>query len=105
MEAKLPPFLLQTLIENAIKFGMGPRPCAEIFYRACLDTKGLLLQVTNPGQIEMPRKGDSITGIGLENSRLRLHLPFGTKALLNLTSLHENSVLAEALIPQLQSVA
>ncbi len=105
MEATLPPFLLQTLIENAIKYGVGPRISAEISFRACLNRKGLLLQVTNPGQIQPPRGQDSVTGIGLENSRLRLQLLFGSKASLNLTSLRENSVLAEALIPQLQGAS
>ena len=99
----LPPFLLQTLIENAIKYGIGQHLQAEISYRASLGTEGLTLQVTNPGQIRPPSTRDSVTGIGLENSRLRLKLLFGTKASLNLKSLRDNSVVAEALIPQLAS--
>ena len=105
MEATLPPFLLQTLIENAIKYGVGPHPQAEISYRAHLDAQGLTLQVTNPGQVRAQSPRDSVTGIGLENSRLRLQLLFGPRASLNLTSLRNNSVLAEALIPQLKIAA
>jgi two-component system LytT family sensor kinase len=103
LEAKLPPFLLQTLIENAIKYGVGLQAQTEISYRAQLDTAGLMLQVTNPGQIGSPR--DSTTGVGLENSRLRLQLLFGTKASLSLRSVNDNLVLAEALIPQLKIAA
>lgn len=103
MEATLPPFLLQTLIENAIKYGIGTHLQAEVSYRASLSTDGLMLQVTNPGQVRLRSPRDSVTGIGLENSRLRLQLLFGTKASLNLTSLRDNFVLAEALIPQLAS--
>lgn len=101
LDAKLPPFLLQTLIENAIKYGVGPHPQTEISYRARLDTDGLVLQVTNPGQIRIQSPRDSIAGIGLENSRLRLQLLFGAKASLNLKSPQENVVQAEVLIPQL----
>jgi two-component system LytT family sensor kinase len=100
LEAKLPPFLLQTLIENAIKYGIDQQAQTEISYRAQLGAAGLTLQVTNPGQIRSPR--DSTTGVGLENSRLRLQLLFGTKASLSLRSLNDNFVLAEALIPQLK---
>ncbi len=100
LEAKLPPFLLQTLIENAIKYGVGPQLHAEISYQARLDANGLTLQVTNPGQIRIGSPRDSISGVGLENSRLRLQLLFGTKASLNLKPMPNNSVLAEALIPQ-----
>ena len=104
LEAQLPPFLLQTLIENAIKYGIGPQQ-GEISYRASLNANGLTLRVTNPGQIRVQSSGDSVTGIGLENSRLRLQLLFGSKASLQLKSLRDNFVLAEALIPQLKIAA
>jgi two-component system LytT family sensor kinase len=102
LEAELPPFLLQNLIENAIKYGIGPQQ-AEISYGASLNANGLTLRVTNPGQIRVQSSRDSATGIGLENSRLRLQLLFGEKASLHLKSLRDNFVLAEALIPQLKN--
>ncbi|PTY06022.1 hypothetical protein DB346_01260 [Verrucomicrobia bacterium LW23] len=100
LNAKLPPFLLQTLIENAIKYGVGKRRCAEISYRASLGADGLTLEVTNPGKIEEPLI--SATGIGLSNSRLRLELLFGSRAFLHLKSVPEGVVSAEALIPQME---
>ncbi len=99
LEAKIPPFLLQTLIENAIKYGVGSQATVEISYSAYLDKEGLKLQVTNPGQIRSPR--DSTIGMGLENSHLRLRLLFGCRASLGLRSMKDNRVSAEALIPQL----
>ncbi|HSI84453.1 MAG TPA: histidine kinase [Candidatus Methylacidiphilales bacterium] len=102
LEAMLPPFLLQILIENAIKYGQGSEPCMEISYSASLSDEGLSLRVTNPGKIADPRDTNSAAGIGLQNSRLRLELLFGNRAFLNLTAAAENTVVAEALIPQLQ---
>jgi len=99
LEAKLPPFLLQTLIENAIRYGLGPRMKAHISYETNLGETGLFIRVTNPGRID--GKSDS-TGIGLENSRLRLRLLFGANAFLHLTSQGDDTVVAEALIPQVR---
>jgi hypothetical protein len=107
LESRLPPFLLQTLIENAIKYGVGNKPSSEISYGAHLDENGLNLRVTNPGRlIPSPQMTTSparngTTGVGLENSRLRLQLLFGPHAFLHLTCLSDNVVQAEALIPQL----
>ncbi|MEI9998670.1 MAG: histidine kinase, partial [Verrucomicrobiota bacterium] len=99
LEARLPPFLLQTLIENAIKHGDRARVPAEISYRVWLEGRGLKLEVTNSGQIRQ-RPRDSVTGIGLSNARLRLQLLFGAQAFLNLTAPQDNLVVVEALIPQ-----
>ncbi|HSI82620.1 MAG: sensor histidine kinase [Candidatus Methylacidiphilales bacterium] len=103
LDAMLPPFLLQTLIENAIKYGMDSRPQVEIDFRASVETDGLRLSVTNPGEIRAHRAG--ARGIGLENSRLRLELLFGKKAFLNLRAAQDDVVLAEALIPQAEAVS
>ena len=109
LESRLPPFLLQTLIENAIKYGVDNKPNSEISYGAHLDENGLNLRVTNPGRlIPSPRTAASparneTTGLGLENSRLRLQLLFGPRAFLHLTCLSDSVVQAEALIPQFKS--
>jgi LytS/YehU family sensor histidine kinase len=108
LESRLPPFLLQTLIENAIKYGVGNKATSEISYGARLDENGLNLRVTNPGRLTpSPSMAASpalngTTGLGLENSRLRLQLLFGTHAFLHLTCLSDSLVQAEALIPQLK---
>lgn len=102
LEAMLPPFLLQILIENAIKYGKSPQPFLEIAYSASISDQGLILRVTNPGRISEPGGGFT-TGIGLNNSRLRLKLLFGSRAFLSLTDSRENTVIAEALIPQLNA--
>jgi two-component system LytT family sensor kinase len=110
LESKLPPFLLQTLIENAIKYGVGDSPQTEISYRAYLDANGLNLQVTNPGQIRHHRSStnsprESTTGVGLESSHLRLHLLFGSKAFLRLNEVGDSHVRAQVLIPQTRVVS
>jgi two-component system, LytTR family, sensor kinase len=108
LESRLPPFLLQTLIENAIKYGVGNKPSSEISYGAHLDENGLNLRVTNPGrlisspQITTSPARNGATRVGLENSRLRLQLLFGPHAFLHLTCLNDSVIQAEALIPQLK---
>ena len=108
LESRLPPFLLQTLIENAIKYGIGNKSSSEISYGAHLDKNGLNLRVTNPGRLipspEMTTSAarNGTTGVGLENSRLRLQLLFGPQAFLHLTCSSDSIVQAEALIPQLK---
>jgi len=100
LDALLPPFLLQTLVENAVKYGVAPRPeGAEIHYGAHMDPcgRGLILRVTNPGRLAPTPES---TGIGVENSRLRLRLLFGSAAFLHLTCPGTDQVLAEVLIPQ-----
>ncbi len=98
LDAMVPPFLLQTLVENAVKFGIASRPeGGEISYSASFNERGLVLRVTNPGDIRTPAVP---SGVGIENSRLRLRLLFGPEAFLNLSSPENDLVLAEVFIPR-----
>lgn len=98
-EALVPPFLLQTLIENAVKYGISPF-CGpgRVYFEARLDGAQLILLVRNPGQIL--RQVNS-TRLGLKISRERLHLQFGETATLEVANLPENQVQARAVIPQI----
>lgn len=69
LEARLPPMLLQTLVENGIKHGVARVAAGgTLAIRAAISAAGLRLTVTNPGQL-----GNG-TGIGLRNARERLAL-------------------------------
>jgi hypothetical protein len=96
-QAQIPPMLLQTLVENAIKHGI-----AHSSKEGLIQIKGELqgnliqLEVINPGHLKT--KGES-TGIGLLNSQNRLQLLFGETAYIDLKPLDKNHVLASVTIP------
>ncbi len=100
---RVPPFLVQTLVENAVKYGIATREAGgEITLSARIESGGLRLRITNPGRIAPA--GDS-TGLGLKNSRARLALLFGPAAALTLTQAAADLVLAEAVIPAVTTAA
>lgn len=79
----LPPFVLQTLVENALKFGVAPfENGGEIFITAKDESGALHLTVKNQGALNAASSG---TGLGLKNARARLHLLCGPEAGITLT--------------------
>jgi hypothetical protein len=97
-EWPVPPFLVQSLVENAVKYGIAPREDGgEISLTAELHGDVLHLGVTNPGRIA--GNGDS-TGLGLKNARTRLHHLFGPAAQLTVTQRGADLVAAEVTIPR-----
>lgn len=99
----VPPLLLQTLVENAVKYGISNRPeGGEIVIIARCEDGQLRLRVTNPGVISQDRKagaGSSSTGLGLRNAAERLRLFFGDRAQLQLRSETPTLVVAEVSLP------
>lgn len=102
----IPPMLLQTLVENAVKYGISASPDGgEIAIITRCEAGGLHLQVTNPGELApepatKPSKPAAIsTGVGLRNAADRLRLLFGDNATLQLRRLSPKVVVAEAHIP------
>lgn len=98
LSAKVPPFLLQTIVENAVKFGIAPREeGGEVRIDARLTDEGLVVEVSNPGPL-VPPPAES-TGVGLANARARLRLLFEERAELTLTE-RDGLVVARIVIPQ-----
>lgn len=98
----VPPMLLQTLVENAVKYGISQSPeGGEIAIIARREAGGLRLQVTNPGELSAPapKAATASTGVGLRNAADRMRLLFGDSATLQLRALAPRVVMAEALIP------
>jgi LytS/YehU family sensor histidine kinase len=98
----LPPLLLQTLVENAIKHGIarlpeGGKVC--IFARRRPDA--LFLRVTNTGVLRPGPDAASASrgGIGLANSLEQLRLMFGEGAGLELKASGPEEVACEVTIP------
>lgn len=102
----VPPLLLQTLVENAVKYGISTRPeGGEIVIIARCEDGQLHLQVINPGELSaagMPAKGAGVatsTGLGLKNAAERLRMFFGDRARLQLRAEGDARVVAEVFIP------
>jgi len=101
LQLPVPPMLLQTLVENAVKYGISPRPeGGEISIVARNENGALRIQVSNPGEITREGRAPS-TGLGLHNAAERLRLIFGERATLELRADRPEQVIAEAIIPLL----
>ena len=99
----VPPMLLQTLVENAVKYGIATRPeGGEVAIVARCVGGALSIQVTNPGSLSgpalVPARAAS-TGVGLRNAAERLRLLFGERATLQLRIESPALVVAEAVLP------
>lgn len=86
LEAKVPPFLLQPLVENAIKYGLyGTIGQIKIEYYLSQNTSDrgnryLIFSISNPFDQGTPQV--SGTGFGLKSIQRRLYLLFGRNDLL-----------------------
>ncbi len=99
----VPPMLLQTLVENAVKYGIATRPeGGEVAIVARCVGGALSIQVTNPGSLTAPATAAArpvSTGVGLRNAAERLRLLFGDRATLHLRTQAPALVVAEAVLP------
>ena len=79
IELKVPNFILQPLVENAVKHGVAPtsRPVI-IRVGARREGRDLILSVSDNGGRAGP--GGSGTGVGLDNARRRLDVIYGPRA-------------------------
>lgn len=76
-ECRVPAFLLQPLVENAIVHGFEATPGVfQLAIGAKVEAKQLLIEVANTGRWKASDEG----GVGLENTRRRLALMFGPAA-------------------------
>jgi signal transduction histidine kinase len=101
----VPPLLLQTLVENAVKYGISTRPeGGEVTVTARCTDGQLELRVINPGALAEPGAltgggGKGSTGLGLRNAAERLRMVFGEGARLRLRPDGAARVVAEVSIP------
>lgn len=93
LTARIPPMLLQTLVENALKHGIARQTTGgTLRIEARIAGGRMRLVVTNPGTLA-PQPGS--TGIGLENARRRLALRYDEQARLDVA---QQGALVEATV-------
>jgi len=97
LATRIPPMLLQTLVENGIKHGVARRVGGgEIRVDSQVEKRAVKIQVRNSGQL---RQDGGSTRLGLDNARERLRLLYGNAASLVLRNYDGDSVVAEISIP------
>jgi LytS/YehU family sensor histidine kinase len=103
LQRQVPYMLVQTLVENAVKHGIGQRRAGgTIRVEASVEDEEspLRLRVTNPGELGEAADTEPGSGTGLENARERLRLLFGEEASLTLEQSGPETVTATAQIPR-----
>jgi two-component system, LytTR family, sensor kinase len=96
LDLEVPPALVLTLAENAIKHGITQLPDGgEIKVKSSIDGENLSLEVLNTGQL----KGENLKGIGLKNVRSRLKNLFGGSAEISLLNHNKTQVIVSVSYP------
>jgi signal transduction histidine kinase len=97
VKVPVPPMLLQTLVENAVKHGISRRPeGGEIVITTRIRDGRLQFEVLNTGELADP---PSENGIGLRNARSRLQLLYGAEAKIVLENAPEGRARVVGTIP------
>jgi sensor histidine kinase YesM len=103
LDLKIPPIIIQTLVENAIKHGLkDSTEGVFIKINSQLSDNFLTINIINSGRL---KKGDSSvyeqknSGIGVENTRRRLQMIYGERATFDLKNLNEKEVIAILKLP------
>lgn len=93
----VPPMLLQTLVENAVRHGVANIPeGGDVVIGARLEGTAMILFVHNSGHYVPGQVNGS--GIGLRNTRKRLEMIYGSKAHLDINN-QNNMVVTEVFVP------
>jgi Histidine kinase len=80
MSAQFPPMMIQTLVENAVKHGLEPKPeGGRLLVKAEIVHGKLAVTVADTG-LGFGKAATAGTGIGLANIRERLQLRYGQQA-------------------------
>ena len=96
---EIPPMMVQTLVENGIKHGVTKRTeGGKITVNSKMNGSYLIIQIKNSGQIDEHSLRHS-KGFGIDNTKQRLNLLYGEKAIFTIKNESPDVVLAEIKIP------
>jgi signal transduction histidine kinase len=99
LSAEFPPMMLQSLVENAIKHGLEPKPeGGSLTLRAQIVHGKLAMSVADTG-LGFGKAGTAGTGVGLNNIRERLGLLYGNRAALTIAENPGGGTVATITVP------
>jgi LytS/YehU family sensor histidine kinase len=97
LDVEVPPLVLGTLIENALKHGLAPLPeGGTLLIRAVREADHLRIEVHDNGRGFYGQGG---SGVGLANTRSRLAALYGGGASLQLAANQPSGVVATVVLP------
>ena len=95
---KIPSLSIQSLVENAVKYGIqNSVKGGTIEVNISKQSKSIVIQVINPGQLIVNENIDEHLGLGNLNKRLQLH--YKENATFTLKETSEKIVIATITIP------
>jgi len=101
-EARMPPLMLMSLVENAVKHGLEPKP-GQVCISLCASRRehSLAITVRDNGAGLQEQPGGTVlgSGVGLRNARERLQALYGGRAAFELRRAADGATEAELLIP------
>jgi LytS/YehU family sensor histidine kinase len=97
---QVPPMMLQTLVENAIKHGVQKAvDWGFIEINAHIIADKLSIKIRNTGQLQSAHSVSEFGGFGLKNTTQRLHILYGSDAFFRIYQEDSLTVCAEVVIP------
>jgi signal transduction histidine kinase len=105
-DARVPRLVLQPLVENAIRHGLGRRAAAgRVTIAALRDDERLLLTVRDDGPGLHGESSAGADGVGLANTRNRLAALYGDRASLALATAAEGGAVVTVSLPLARAAA
>lgn len=99
LQQQVPPMMLQTLVENAIKHGISKQVLGGVVRVVAIFKDNIMqLQVQNTGQLITNTNGD---GFGIKSTQDRLNLMYQGKAVFEIKNLDSNMVESKVTLPVL----
>jgi LytS/YehU family sensor histidine kinase len=99
---KVPPFMIQTLVENGIKHGISKLKQGGIVQvKTIIDNNRLRIQIRNSGHLTNGSRRDKEGGLGIKNTKQRLKLLYGDEASFRIVNENNSFVLTEITIPKI----
>jgi sensor histidine kinase YesM len=99
-EAQVPRFLLQPIVENAIRHGIARCPNGgEVAIRASANEGRLRIDIENDHTEVLPQSGDEGNGLGLANTKTRLEKLYGEQGSITATTAQNSRFLVSIQFP------
>jgi sensor histidine kinase YesM len=99
LSAEFPPMMIQTLVENAIKHGLEPKPEGGHLCVAAEIVHGKLQMTVSDTGLGFGKAATAGTGVGLANIRERLQMLYGARASLTVAENQPSGTVVTVTVP------